>query len=719
MLTLYQVEWCPSCHVVRQAMTELGLTYLTVNVPADREERHELLAVTGQASVPALQDGERVVLGSDEIVRHLRATFPAPDDAASHAAAGRYRITAASPLAPPAVVARLKELLEHDGLAVSAEIDGARISPRLEGDYTLLLVDLPGAYSLDPMSPDEELTRDLLVSGPAEERPDVTVVAADAAHLARSVYIVTQLRETRERVVVALTMLDVARARGIEIDLPALSMALGCPVVAVDPRRRSGLDELTGVVQEQLRAPRPEPRAMAEADTTGLSAMDIDLAREDERFSFIEDAVASGTRQTGQARATMSDRIDRWVTAPVTGPLIFLAVMWLVFQVTTTVAAPLQDALDRFFAGPVSSGAHWLLSRVGLGHSFVDGLVVNGLIAGVGMLLTFVPLMALMFVLLALLEDSGYLARGAVVTDRVMRSLGLPGRAFLPLVVGFGCNVPAISATRVLPTARQRILTALLVPFTSCTARLTVYVLVATTFFGRWAGSVVFAMYLVSILFVIGVGKLLRGTLWRTMGADPLVLDLPPYQRPTLRLTAGVSWVRLKGFLRTASGIIVATVCAVWFFQALPVHSGQSFGAVPVEDSAYGMAAKTIAPVFAPAGFDQWQTASALVVGFVAKEAVISSWAQTYAVEDPTLGADAGHLGEQIHAAFVSSSGGHPIPAVIAFLVFLLAYTPCVATLAAQKREIGIRWTLFGIGLQLVIAWLSAVAVFQIGRLFW
>lgn len=157
MLTLYQVEWCPSCHVVRQAMTELGLTYLTVNVPADREERHELLAVTGQASVPALQDGERVVLGSDEIVRHLRATFPAPDDAASHAAAGRYRITAASPLAPPAVVARLKELLEHDGLAVSAEIDGARISPGLEGDYTLLLVDLPGAaakaFSIDPTLP--------------------------------------------------------------------------------------------------------------------------------------------------------------------------------------------------------------------------------------------------------------------------------------------------------------------------------------------------------------------------------------------------------------------------------------------------------------------------------------------------------------------------------------------------------------------------------------
>jgi len=327
--------------------------------------------------------------------------------------------------------------------------------------------------------------------------------------------------------------------------------------------------------------------------------------------------------------------------------------------------------------------------------------------------------MAIMFVLLALLEDSGYMARAAVVTDRLMRSIGLPGRAFLPLVVGFGCNVPAISATRVLPNVRQRILTSLLIPFTSCSARLTVYVLVATTFFGRWAGTVVFAMYLVSIVFVVGVGFLLRKTLWRTMGAEPLVLDLPPYQRPTVRLTASVTWLRLKGFLRTASGIIVATVCAVWLLQAIPTTVDGSFGNVPVENSVYGVTAQAISPVFAPAGFDQWQTTSALVVGFVAKEAVISSWAQTYAVDEPTDGTNPGTLGEHIVADFTSSSGGHPLPAVMAFLVFLLAYTPCVATLAAQKREIGLRWTLFGIGMQLVVAWVSAVAVFQVGRLFW
>jgi len=198
-----------------------------------------------------------------------------------------------------------------------------------------------------------------------------------------------------------------------------------------------------------------------------------------------------------------------------------------------------------------------------------------------------------------------------------------------------------------------------------------------------------------------------------------LVLDLPPYQRPTVRLTAMVTWTRLKGFLQTASGIIVATVTLVWLFQSIPAVGQQPFGEVPVEDSAYGVAAQAVTPVFAPTGFDQWQTTSALVVGFVAKEAVISSWAQTYALEDPMESGDETSLGARIKADFNTSSDGHPIPAVLAFLVFLCAYTPCVATLAAQKREIGWRWTLFGIGMQLVTAYIGAVAVFQIGRLFW
>ncbi len=581
-------------------------------------------------------------------------------------------------------------------------------------ERTVELIDLPGAYSLDPVSPDEELTRELLVDAPGEELPGAVVVAVSAVHLARSLYLVAQLRERTQRVVLALTMVDIAVGRGMVVDTDALADATGVPAVAIDPRRRQGGAALAEAVQQALAAPPPRPRP-SPVPPEQAAVDDLELA--DDRFRWIDAAVSAAVAQQATGRPSLSDRIDRWVTSPLIGPLVFLTAMWGVFETTTTVAAPLQNLLDRFFSGPVSSGVGGLLDAIGLGHTWVRGFAVDGLVAGVGMLLTFLPLMALMFLLLALLEDSGYLARAAVVTDRLMRAIGLPGRAFLPLIVGFGCNVPAISATRVLPNARHRIMTALLVPFTSCSARLTVYVLVSATFFPHHAGTVVFAMYLTSVLLVILVGSLLRKTLWRAVGDEPLVLDLPPYQRPTARLTAAVTWMRLRGFLRTASGIIVATVSLVWLLQAIPTHSGERFGHVPVDNSVYAATARGVSPVFAPAGFDNWRTSSALFVGFVAKEAVISSWAQTYAEAEPASGHQPGRLGEDLRADFTASSDGHATAAALAFLVFLLAYTPCVATLAAQKREIGWRWTVFGIGLQLATAWLLATAVFQVARL--
>lgn len=595
------------------------------------------------------------------------------------------------------------------------------------------LIDLPGAYSLDPASPDEALTRALVIDLEPSHRPDLLIVTADAAHLARSLYLVAQAREYALRVVVALTMTDVAARRGLHVDPDRLAAELGVPVVVVDPRHKDGSARLATVVVDTLLSPAPDPRIIpgshrcpccapgcspgCRCEPTPPADADEELARADERFAAIEAAVSAAT-VTADGRVSRSDALDRVLTSRVLGPLVFLACMWVVFQVTTTVAAPLQDALDSLVSGPVSDAVRSALAAVGLGGGVVEGLLVDGLVAGVGMLLTFVPLMALMFLLLSLLEDSGYMARAAVVTDRLMRSLGLPGRAFLPLVVGFGCNVPAIAATRTLPSARHRLMTALLVPLTSCTARLTVYVLMATTFFPHHAGSVVFAMYLVSIVLVVLMGLLLRKSVWRAVGDEPLILDLPPYQYPQPRLIASMTWLRLRGFLKTASGIIVATVVAIWFLQALPAGDGHGdFGHVDTADSVYAVGAKSLAPVFSPAGFGEWRTSSALIVGFVAKEAVISSWAQTYALSEPDSDDQPGRLGEAIRADFARSSGGHSTAAALAFMVFLLAYTPCVATLAAQRREIGWRWTLVGIGVQLVLAWTLAVAVFQVGRL--
>lgn len=579
------------------------------------------------------------------------------------------------------------------------------------------VIDFPGAYSLDAMSPDEELTREMLIEKPEEERPDLVVVVVDATALGRGLYMAAELAEQPQRIVLALTKLDVAKAKGIDVNPVALQSAMGMPVVALDPRRKAGMARLADAVAAALDGYGSVPSPIRQADGESIERLD------DARFAAIDAAVAASTGEV-EDRQTFSDRIDNMVLHPVLGPIVFLAVMWAVFQITTTVAAPLQDGLETLITGNLADLVTRGLEAVGWDHPIVTGLLVNGIIGGVGMVLTFVPLMALMFLCLAVLEDSGYMARAAVVADRVMRAIGLPGKAFIPLIVGFGCNVPAISATRVLSNPRHRILTALLVPFTSCSARLTVYVMLGAVFFPEHAGTVVFAMYVISILLIVLTGLALRKTLWRTMPSEPLVIDLPTYQLPTARLALSVMWMRLKGFLRTASGIIVSTVIVVWLLMSIPVVSGPSFADEDLapQDSAYGAVSATIAPVFNPAGFGTWSLTGPLLTGFVAKEAVISTWAQTYAVEDVTDSDSSEQasspLAENIRRDFDNASDGHGLAAVWAYMIFLLAYTPCVATLAAQRREIGLKWMGFGLFAQLVVAWALAVIVFQGLKLF-
>jgi len=566
------------------------------------------------------------------------------------------------------------------------------------------IIDLPGAYSLDPMSPDEEFTRDMLVEAPPCERPDVVVVLVDATAPARGLNLAFQIAEHPYRVVIGVTKEDIAKQQGISIDTFALSHEVGIPVVSVNGRRRENLDALE---REVARAMHTEPRTIRPNADLDQRFVDLDAAEK----------VAVSRTDTGEP---LSHRVDRLVLHPVVGPILFLAVMWAVFFITTTVAGPLQDGLEAFITGPVSAAARSILPD----NWLVTGLLVDGLIGGVGMVLTFAPLLALMFLCLAVLEDSGYMARAAVVTDRVMRAIGLPGKAFIPIVVGYGCNVPAISATRVLGDVRHRILTCLLIPFTSCSARLIVFMMLAQVFFPAHAGSAVFAMYVLSIALVVLVGLALRRTVWRAMPAEALVIDLPAYQLPTFRLTISVMWVRLKGFLHTAGGIIVATVVVIWLLMSIPVTGGHSFNeeAVPPQDSAYGAVAQAMSPVFAPAGFDSWSLTGPLVTGFVAKETLISTWAQTYAVEDVTDDAPEEQaespLASHIRADFDAASGGHGLAAVWAYMVFLLAYTPCVATVAAQRREIGWKWTLIGFALQLGSAWILAVGVFQVLKVF-
>jgi ferrous iron transport protein B len=621
-------------------------------------------------------------------------------------------------------------------------------------DTERAIVDLPGSYSLLARSADEQVSADAVLelaqaSGDLTGQQGVVVAVLDATTLARSLYLLAQVAQTGVPLVVALTMLDLAATAtdspttGVEPDTlaAALAAALGVPVVPVDSRNRTdgGMRRLAAAVDDVAANPRhvngiapPAPPCSCGTTATLVdpagSDLEQELAQAEMLFAWVEQVVDQVNRSvapesevaacstSGQSlRRTFSDRVDTVLLNPWAGIPVFLAVVWLLFELTTKFAAPLQGAIGQLVNGPLASAVTWLLGLVGLADSWLQGLLVDGLLVGVGTVLTFLPVMAIMFAALGVLEDSGYMARAAFVADRAMRSLGLDGRALLPLIVGFGCNLPALAATRILPHARQRLLTGLLIPLTSCSARLTVYVLLASAFFPAHAGTVIFAMYLASVLLVLGAGLVLRRTAFRDVHAEPLILVLPPYQRPHLR-TLGMS-VRLRvgSFVHRAGKIIVTTMLVVWVLMALPVTGQHAVGDVPVADSLYSAIAGGIAPALAPAGFGNDHAAAALMTGFVAKEVVVGSFAQSYAVAKPADAARAGSLGEQLRTSFNESSGGHGGAAALAFMVFVLAYTPCVAALAVQRRLFGWRPTVSALGVQLAGAWLLAVMVFQVG----
>jgi len=558
-------------------------------------------------------------------------------------------------------------------------------------DAGLQVVDLPGTYSLVPRTPDEEVVRDTLDARPGTP----ALVVVDATALSRSLYLLAQTGAARP-VAVAVTMLDVARSRGHAVDLDRLRAILGVPVVGVDPRAGAGLADLPDAV----RGARP---LTGVPDTRGLEPLEA----ADRVFSWVDDVV---TRLDPPAPTPVSrsDRVDRALLNPWLGGPVFLAALWALFELTTTVAAPVMGLVDGLVVAVADA------ARAGLAGapSWVTGLLVDGVLVGVGTVLTFLPLLAIIYVALALLEDSGYLARAAVLADRLMRVVGLDGRAMLPIVIGFGCNVPAVAATQTLPTARQRLLTGMLVPWTSCAARLPVYVLLAGAFFPEHAGTAIFGMYVLSLVLVVGGGLVLRRTLFRDVRREPLLIVLPAYQRPHLRGIARSVWARVHSFATRAGSIIVVTLTLVWVLMAVPAPgAGADAGAPAVEDSLYGAVAHGVAPAFAPAGFDDWHFSAALLTGFVAKEVAVGALAQSYAVADDS---PAG-LGEHLRATLDASSGGHAAAAALAFMVFVLAYTPCLATAAEEWRRFGARWTLRMVAIQLSVAWLVAVAVFQVG----
>lgn len=595
-------------------------------------------------------------------------------------------------------------------------------------------VDTPGTYSLAPMSPDEQVAVDALIGMSGMPVPDLAVVVLDATALSRSLYLLSMVVELGLPTVVALTMNDLAVRNGCGVDAERLSHLLdGMPVVAIDGRTGNGGKALAGAIAASFEGtPVPHgltalPTATADADMKTADGLSVWAeSRADARLDWTA-GILRGLDMHAVDHVTLSDRIDRVLLHPVIGVLVFLAVLFVVFQATTTLASPMQDWIDVTFRGWCADGLDLLLGLFGpsVSGGWLRSLLVDGLLDGVVTVLTFIPVMGIMFLLLSILEDSGYMARAAFVMDRAMRALGLDGRAFLPIIVGFGCNLPALAATRTLSDSRQRVLTGMLVPFAACSARLSVFLVLAHAFFPKYAGLVVFLMYVASVMVILLVGVLLRHTMFRGLEPEPLMLALPAYQCPRALQLARSVLLRLWGFIRGASVIIISMITALWLLQGIPVtaNAGGFAHVDDVHDSAYGVLADAVAPVFAPAGFDDWHASAALITGFVAKEVVVGSMSQSYHADEPddaaSQQAGEGTLGQKLRASFDQSSHGHGKAAAIAFLLFTLAYTPCLATVAEMRRQFGTKVAARSVLLSLAVAYVIAIIAFQTLRLIW
>ena len=676
--------------------------------------------------------------------------------------------------------------------------------------YEMEVIDLPGAYSLSAYSPEEQIARDFIV----QERPDVVVNVVDAANLERNLYLTAQILETGTPVIVVLNMMDVAQARGLPIDVDKFSQLLGgLPVIPTIASKGVGLDELRQTIAsfaekrgdagqvfvtyepdiekeiEALAQAINEVPALNKAflprwlavrliegeedlvqmvkNTPGTERLqevlsrsrqrleeiygeDVDVAIADGRYGFVRGLVRATQTRPPERRLTLSDKIDKITTNKWLGIPIFLALMYLVFQMVQNVSAPYLDWVDGVISGPITQWTLHALSAVGA-PDWLISLATDGVIAGVGGVLVFVPGLLVMYFALAFLEDSGYLARAAFVMDRAMSALGMHGKSFIPMILSFGCNVPGIYATRTIESRSARILTGLLIPFMSCSARLPVYVIFGIAFFPAHAGRIIWSMYVIGIVVAVAVGWTLSRTLFKDAEQGAFVMELPPYRMPTLKGLLIHMWEHTSGFVRKAGTIIMAVSIVLWFLLNMP------WGVENPRDSYYGRISEAASPIFAPAGFDTWQATGSLITGFIAKEIVVSTMSQIYVGEEgeeaeaePTSFVTdvkdimVGFVGATISAgkelAEVLTPGITLFPAeeeeeedqtalsralqgaftpisALAFLLFVLLYVPCVATVAAQVHEFGWRWALLSVALNLSIAWLAAVLVYQGGRL--
>ncbi|PTW60569.1 ferrous iron transport protein B [Breoghania corrubedonensis] len=677
------------------------------------------------------------------------------------------------------------------------------------------VVDLPGTYSLGPCetSLDERIALEYAVSGEA----DVLVNIVDASNLERHLYLTTQLLEMRVPMIVVLNMMDIAQQNGVAVDVAELERRLGCRVLTVVASRGQGVDGLKQAMIEAAetkalpcQAPRYDgavERALAEiagqlpassydtrwqalqmldGDERRIAALpsdlantvretmvsveeeageDLDIMLADRRYRFAAEAVQAAVTRPRQASTTLTDRIDRIVLHRALGIPIFLVMMYLMFMWTINVGSAFIDFFDIGVGAVMVDGLGHLMRTLGA----PDWLVVvlaNGIGGGIQTIATFIPVIGCLYIFLSLLEDSGYMARAAFVMDRFMRSFGLPGKAFVPLIVGFGCNVPAIMATRTLENENDRKAAVMMAPFMSCGARLPVYALFAAAFFPTNGQNIVFGLYLVGIAAAVLTGYMLRSTLLRGE-TSPLVMELPPYHMPTLRNMLMHSWDRLRTFILGAGRVIVLMVAVLSVLNL--VGTDGSFNKVKPENSVLATVSKAVVPVFKPMGLEEnnWPAVVGIVSGVLAKEAVVGTLDQLYGALADDGSADADDdgrttlqiVGDGLAEAFATIPANLAaltdtltdplgisvgdvdsidkaaeeqdvatgtfgemqarfagVAGAFAYLLFTLLYMPCTAAVGAIYREVGGRWTLFAVGWTLWVAYGASVIAFQVSQ---
>ena len=556
------------------------------------------------------------------------------------------------------------------------------------GGTELSIVDLPGIYSLVPYTPEEALAGNFL----RLERPDLIVNVVDATCLERSLYLTTQLLELGIPVVVALTMTDVLEKRGDRVDCGLLSALLGIPVVPVCATRGAGTAELLGsAVQAEGKPPRPRP-----IPKPGPRSRDPDREAAEARYRYICAVTEKTVHRQKQTGRSATERIDRIATHRVLAIPVFLAVVLLIFALTFgTVGGALVKAMDFLIASVASPALGALLNAAGVSF-WIRSLLLDGVLAGVGAVLKFLPQIALLFLLLSLLEDSGYMARAAFIMDAPMRKIGLSGRSFVPLLMGFGCTVPAVMGTRILESEKDRRLTVLITPFLSCSAKLPVYSLFLGVFFAGNQPLAMFLIYALGVLMGLFSAAFLKSTALRGEPA-PFLMELPDYRLPTLENIRKHVGRRIRDFLQRAGTTVFVATVLVWLLQSVSTELSMTSDS---SKSLLAAAGRAIAPVFSPCGFGGWKPAVALLAGLVAKESIVGAFGVLCA------GNPAAGLRELFSPVSACS-----------YLIFVLLYTPCSAALGAIRREAGLRFAAFSAVYQFATAWYVSALFFQCASL--